>query len=170
LGLRARRAWRRAPRDLGGGIPPSKTDHVPLVGAAATDPSQADPLRTRHGACAEEVAELVGRNAHLGRPLPGAERYIAAEAVHACTHQGALDLDDVLSRRTRVSIEAADRGRAAARVIAPLVGEALGWSDERTADELRRYERLRDAEEAAETAPDDATAIARYRAVLEGDG
>jgi len=83
------------------------------------------------------------------------------------THQGALDLDDILSRRTRVSIEVADRGRVAAAAIAPLVAPLLGWSDSRVADEVDRYVRLRDAEAAAEAAPDDATARAAHRAVME---
>ena len=94
--------------------------------------------------------------------MPAPAGYIAAEAVHAVTHQGALDLDDILARRTRVSIEAADRGRAAAAAIAPLVAPELGWSEARAAEELDRYLRLRDAEEAAEAAPDDAAAAAAY--------
>jgi len=112
------------------------------------------------------VLLLARTDPRLAAPLPGAERYVCAEAVHAVTHQGALDLDDILSRRTRVSIEAADRGRAAAAAIAPLVAPVLGWSEARTAEELHRYVRLRDAEAAAEVAPDDATALAAYRAVV----
>jgi glycerol-3-phosphate dehydrogenase len=88
--------------------------------------------------------------------------------VHACTHEGALDLDDILTRRLRVSIELADRGRAAAAAAAPLVAPVLGWSDARAQEEVERYVRLRDAEAAAEAAPDDATARARYEAVLAG--
>ena len=92
---------------------------------------------------------------------------MTAEAVHAVTHQGALDLDDILSRRTRVSIETADRGRygggdhAARRPHARVVGGARRRG-------LERYVRLRDAEEAAEEAPDDAAAAAAYRALAPG--
>ena len=60
-----------------------------------------------------------------------------------------------------------DRGRAAAAAIAPVVAGALGWSDERAAAEVTRYVRLRDAEAAAEDAPDDTTARERYRRVLD---
>jgi len=74
----------------------------------------------------------------------------------------------VLSRRTRVSIEAADRGRAAAAAVAPLIAPVLAWSDARTAEELDRYLRLRDAEQAAESAADDASAAAAYGAVMAG--
>jgi glycerol-3-phosphate dehydrogenase len=154
-----------AARDLGW-TTPSTTDRLPLLGAE-TPSASADPVRLRHGACAEEVLGLAAADPALAAPLPGAGHYLAAEAVHAVTHQGALDLDDILSRRTRTSIEAADRGRAAAAVVAPLVAPALGWSDARAAEELERYRRLRDAEEAAEAAPDDATAAEAYRAVIE---
>ena len=46
---------------------------------------------------------------------PGAEDYLRAEVVYAVTHEGARHLDDVLTRRTRISIETFDRGVAAAR-------------------------------------------------------
>jgi glycerol-3-phosphate dehydrogenase len=111
---------------------------------------------------------LAQREPQLATRLEGAGHYLRAEAVHAVTHQGALDLDDILSRRTRVSIEATDRGRAAAASIAPLVAPVLGWSERRTAEEVERYVRLRDAEEAAEAAPDDVSAAAAYKAVLDG--
>jgi glycerol-3-phosphate dehydrogenase len=114
---------------------------------------------------AGEVDALAATDPALGEPIAGT-RHRAADAVHACTHEGALDLDDVLTRRLRVSIEVPDRGRAAAAAVAPVVAPALGWSDARAADEVARYVRLRDAEAAAEDAPDDAAARARYRAVL----
>ena len=161
----ARDAVDAAAADLGS-TAPSTTDRVPLVGAVEAAHEE-DPLRLRHGGCADEVLSLAAADPELAAPLAGAVGYIAAEAVHAVTHQGALDLDDILSRRTRVSIETADRGRAAAAAIAPLVAPELGWSEERTAEELARYVRLRDAEAAAEAAPDDAAAAAAYRAVME---
>ena len=161
----ARDAVDTAAADLGS-TAPSTTDRVPLVGAVEAAHEE-DPLRLRHGDCADEVLALAAADPELAAPLAGAGGYIAAEAVHAVTHQGALDLDDILARRTRVSIETADRGRAAAAAIAPLVAPELGWSEERAAEELARYVRLRDAEAAAEAAPDDAAAAAAYRAVME---
>ena len=142
----------------------SVTEHVPLVGAHGGVVQ--DRLDSRHGACADEVRALAEDNPQLAAPLAGAPGYSAAEAVHAVTHQGALDLDDILSRRLRVSIETRDRGRSAAVAVAPLVAGALGWTDDRADGEIARYVRLRDAEEAAEAAPDDTAAAAAYRAVL----
>jgi glycerol-3-phosphate dehydrogenase len=162
----ARDAVDSAAQDLGT-TAPSTTDRVPLLGATTTAADD-DRLRLRHGGCADEVLLLAQREPELAAPLAGASGYMTAEAVHAVTHQGALDLDDILSRRTRVSIETADRGRATAAAIAPLVAPVLGWSEERAAEELERYVRLRDAEEAAEAAPDDAAAVAAYRALAPG--
>ena len=161
----ARDAVDLAARDLGS-TAPSTTDRLPLLGAAEPSPGL-DRLHQRHGTCADEVLLLAQAEPELAAPLAGAGGYTTAEAVHAVTHQGALDLDDILSRRTRVSIETPDRGRAAAAVIAPLVAPRLGWSEARAAEELERYLRLRDAEAAAEAAPDDAAAAAAYRAVLD---
>jgi glycerol-3-phosphate dehydrogenase len=170
----ARDAVDRAAADLGGMVPPSSSERLQLLGAEG-DPGPPPPglgdglvehLVSRHGARAAEVFDLIAGDPQLAVPLPGAERYPMAEAVHACTHQGALDLDDILARRTRIAIEVADRGRAAATAIAPQVAPILGWSDARAAEEVERYRRLRDAEQAAEAAPDDLTALAAYRATL----
>ena len=162
----ARDAVDAAAADLGGTIPPSRTARTPLIGATGADPLLDRRMVERHGGCAGEVLALAAADRVLARPIPGAERYLAAEAVHACTHQGALDLDDILSRRMRISIEVPDRGRAAAAAVAPLVAPVLGWSEARVVEEVGRYVRLRDAEAAAEAAPDDATARERYRDVM----
>ncbi|HEY8858084.1 MAG TPA: glycerol-3-phosphate dehydrogenase/oxidase [Gaiellales bacterium] len=155
-----------AAHDLGGTVAPSRTAQTPLVGATGIDHRLDRRLVERHGGCAGEVLALAAADRTLQRPIAGAEAYLAAEAVHACTHQGALDLDDILARRLRVSIEVPDRGRAAAAAVAPLVAPVLGWSEERTAEEVDRYVRLRDAEAAAEAAPDDATGRRRYEDVI----
>ena len=44
----------------------------------------------------------------------GADDYLRAEVVYAASHEGARHLDDVLTRRTRISIETFDRGIGAA--------------------------------------------------------
>ena len=82
----------------------------------------------------------------LGLPLEGAEDYLAAEVVYAVTHEGARHLDDVLTRRTRISIETFDRGVAAAPAAARLMADELGWDDARVADEVDHYLRRVEAE------------------------
>ncbi len=172
----ARDAVDAAARDLGGSIPRSRTHRVPLLGAvvdrrpepvAGVDATGVAHLVARHGGCAREVLDLIAADPELAAPITGAERYLVAEAVHACTHQGALDLDDILARRMRIAIEVPDRGRTAAIAVAPRVASVLSWSEARTAEEIVRYRLLRDADAAAEAAPDDAAALAAHRAVLD---
>jgi glycerol-3-phosphate dehydrogenase len=101
---------------------------------------------------------MIRARPELADPLPGADDYIGAEVVYAATHEGALHLDDVLARRTRISIEAWDRGIAAAPIAAALMGEALGWDAARIEREVALYEKRVEAERASQEQPDDVAA------------
>ena len=96
--------------------------------------------------------------------MRGAGGYLAAEVVYACTHEGAVRLDDVLARRTRMAIETSDRGLTAAPEAAALMATELGWDDPRTSAETRQYRQAVAAELAAQEEPDDKLAFeARLR-------
>ncbi|SNR74116.1 glycerol-3-phosphate dehydrogenase/oxidase [Blastococcus mobilis] len=158
------------------GVPPSRTAHLPLVGAHRWDdvrdraaelsagsgvPGEAVVrLLRRHGDRIGDVLALARSDPALARPLPGAPGYLAAEVVHAVTAEGALHLDDVLARRTRVSIETAHRGVESAPEVARLMASALGWDGERTAREVQHYTARVAAEREAQRLPDDHTADA----------
>jgi Uma2 family endonuclease len=73
-----------------------------------------------------EVLALVGADPTLREPLAGAPDYLRAEAVYAASHEGARHLDDILARRTRISIETIDRGIGVADEVARLVGPVSG--------------------------------------------
>jgi glycerol-3-phosphate dehydrogenase len=151
-----------AAHSLGGSVPRSITDRVPLVGAegyavrcnqvdtlarsAGIHPARVEHLLGRYGDLVDEVLELIGSDPTLGQPLPGSEDYLRAEVVYAVTHEGARHLDDVLARRTRISIETFDRGAAAARPAAELMAGPLGWSAEEVEDEVDHYLRRLAAE------------------------
>lgn len=140
---------------LDGRVPASITEDVPLLGAEGykaswnrrnriarafdVHPTRIEHLLRRYGALANEVLDLIHDRPELAEPLPGADDYLGAEVVYAASHEGALHLDDVLARRTRISIEAWDRGVSAAPVAAKLMAEVHGWSDERTQSEVERY-------------------------------
>ncbi|MGZ6754771.1 MAG: glycerol-3-phosphate dehydrogenase/oxidase, partial [Nocardioides sp.] len=140
----------------------SITDRVPLVGAddfetrsnqrvllarrSGLHVARIDHLLGRYGGMVDELLDLIHDRRVLGLPLEGAEDYLAAEVVYAVTHEGARHLDDVLTRRTRISIETFDRGVAAARPAARLMAAELGWSDARTAEEVDHYLRRVEAE------------------------
>jgi glycerol-3-phosphate dehydrogenase len=158
------------------GVPPSRTAHLPLVGAHQWDvvrdaaPQLAagwnmseetiDRLLHRHGDRIGDVLELARKYPALARPLTGAPHYLAAEVVHAVNAEGALHLDDVLTRRTRVSIETAHRGVDSAPEVAALMADALGWDEERTAREVEHYSARVAAERESQRMPDDRTADA----------
>jgi glycerol-3-phosphate dehydrogenase len=89
-----------------------------------------------------------------------------AAAVRACRFEGALHLEDVLERRTRLSLTAPDRGLAAAAPAAAAMAAELGWDAARTREEVERWEALVAARHAAEAEPDDDRALAAHRAVL----
>ncbi len=115
-------------------------------------------LLNRYGTLTDELLDLIRANPSLGEPLPGADDYIEAEVVYAATHESALHLEDVLARRTRISIEAWDRGVSAAPVAARLMGDALGWDDQRREAEVNNYLKRVAAERESQTMPDDESA------------
>ncbi|MFG1865941.1 glycerol-3-phosphate dehydrogenase/oxidase [Microbispora bryophytorum] len=161
---------------LGQKVPASVTDRVPVLGAAGFEAlrnnrrrlagraglpvARVEHLLGRYGSCVEEVLALVEADPGLGDPIPGAEGYLKAEAVYAVTHEGALHLEDVLVRRTRVFIEERDHGLAAAPVVAALIAPALGWDDDRVRAEIDAYRSGVEADLAAQREIDDTAANA----------
>ena len=140
----------------------SHTERVPLLGAvgfevrtnqrvalsrrSGLDVGHIDHLLGRYGGMVDEVLDLVERRPELAAPLPGAEDYLSAEVVYAVTHEGARHLDDVLARRTRISIETFDRGTVAVSAAADLMAGELGWDPARRDDEVDHYLRRVEAE------------------------
>ncbi|WP_307848396.1 glycerol-3-phosphate dehydrogenase/oxidase [Microbispora oryzae] len=157
-------------------VPASVTARVPILGAAGFEAlrnnrrrlarssglpvPRIDHLLGRYGSCAEEVLELVAGDPALGEPIPGAEDYLKAEAVYAATHEGALHLEDVLVRRTRIFIEQRDRGIAAAPEVAALLAPVLGWDEETARREVEDYRAQVEADLAAQREWDDDAANA----------
>ncbi len=86
-----------------------------------------------------ELFALAEDDRSLFEPIPGAEEYLKVEAVYAVTHEGALHLDDVLARRTRISIETMSRGVDSAETVARLMAPVLGWDEQRVTDEVASY-------------------------------
>jgi len=167
-----------AVRGLDERVPPSCTQVTPLIGAEgyqvlwnkrhriAADSGlhveRIEHLLHRYGSEIHDLLAEIRRDPELGKPLDGAEDYLRVEARYAASHEGALHLDDVLARRTRISIETFDRGVAAAEQAAELAGEVLGWSDEARAHEVDLYRQRVAAERESQTKADDQAAdIAR---------
>jgi glycerol-3-phosphate dehydrogenase len=159
---------------LDGRIPESTTMEIPLLGAEGYHAAwnkrgkiakqlgvhkvRVEHLLNRYGTLTDEVLALIRERPELAEPLPGADDYIGAEVVYAASHESALHLEDVLARRTRISIEAWDRGESAAPVAAKLMAEVLGWSDAETEEEVGNYLKRVAAERASQLQPDDESA------------
>ena len=87
--------------------------------------------------------------------------FSTVEALLAARWEGALHVDDVLTRRTRMSIESTDRGIAAAPVVARILAGELGWDDATVAREVEAYRTRVAAEIDSQRADDDRTADER---------
>ena len=161
---------------LDGKVPACVTERVPVVGAegyeaawnrrhriageAGLHVARIEHLLGRFGSLIGEVLELIDADPDLGSALEGAEDYLAAEVAYAASHEGARHLDDVLARRTHISIEMWDRGVGAAPHAARIMGGVLGWSEDQTRNEVSHYLARVEAERLSQTKPDDETADA----------
>jgi glycerol-3-phosphate dehydrogenase len=170
----AKDAVDEAAQALPGRTPESTTDTVPLLGgvgyhavwnqretlaeSAGLHVARVEHLLRRYGTLTHELLALMAEQPELREPLPGMEDYLKAEVVYAASHEGALHLTDVLTRRTRISIEAWDRGISAAPEAAALMAPVLGWDEARTKEEIEIYLGRVEAERVSQTMPDDASA------------
>ena len=172
----ARDAVDAALHSSGARVPKCVTDRVPVVGAhgfaalwnardrlaldSGLHVARIEHLLRRYGSLIHDLLELVVQEPGLGEPLEGAPDYLAVEAHYAASHEGALHLEDVLARRTRISIETFDRGVAAAPHVARIVAPILGWTESDVTRELEHYQARVLAERESQEQPDDQTADA----------
>jgi len=127
---------------------PSRTRRLPLVGAPVgptsggrtggvrtggartggvrTDRAAEERLVRRYGTEAAAVAALSERDPSLLQPITPSVDITGAECVWAIEHEGALDADDVLDRRTRIGLVASDRAAALPGVEAIITGAGAG--------------------------------------------
>jgi len=143
----------------------SVTDKLPLVGAdgyfaleqqkeriaqeSGLDVKTVEHLLNRHGSLISEILEIIDEQPKLAGALDSALPYIKAEIVYAASHEGARSVDDVISRRTRLSFEAVNHGVHLADEIAALIAPVLGWSTKERKESVAQYTELVDREIAA---------------------
>jgi glycerol-3-phosphate dehydrogenase len=130
------------------------------------------PYRIRHvldryGSMIRDVLDPGLADRSLLATVPGAPDYLMAEIRYAVTHEGALHLEDVLTRRTRISIEYPHRGAESAPGVAALIGEVLGWGADLRAAEVEHYVARVQAERASQSRFDDEAADAVRTAAPE---
>lgn len=157
-----------AVKELGAKVSESVTERTPILGADGYHAlaNQVPALARRYNLSEDRIEHLLGRygsligevlapaaeDATLLEPVPGAESYVWAEVRYAVTHEGALHIDDIVTRRLRVAIEFADRGVAAAQPIAEFVAPLLGWDQADIEREVSHFTKHTEAELAAEAA------------------
>ncbi|HTC70952.1 MAG TPA: glycerol-3-phosphate dehydrogenase/oxidase [Acidothermaceae bacterium] len=165
-----------ARRGMNAGVPDSVTERLALLGAdgyevlwnerqrlaasSGLHVARIEHLLHRYGSCIRDLLDLIAEDPTLGEPVSATSDYLRAEIVYATSHEGALHLDDVLTRRTRISIEEWDRGTGSARDVALLMASVLGWDDKTINSEVEHYQLRVEAERASQRQPDDQTADA----------
>jgi glycerol-3-phosphate dehydrogenase len=136
---------------------PSLTEDLPFAGAAdaatrdriavdlasvpaiaATHPQAAARLAIRHGTEAPGVAAL-GQSLDLLRPLVPGRPFLEAEVAWAVRHELALSVDDVLSRRLRLSPELGEHRSVVAGRVAAIMAREHGWTQARCEAERDAY-------------------------------
>jgi glycerol-3-phosphate dehydrogenase len=145
-----------AREDIGRHVPSSTTESIPLLGAEGYHAlvNQSATLAEAHDVPVWQIRRLLDRygtmtpdvlapgldDRRLLRPLGEDNEYLGVELRYAATHEAALHLDDLLARRTRISIESPQRGVEVAAQVARIVAPVLGWDDGRRATEVAAYE------------------------------
>ena len=160
---------------------PSVTKAIPLAGAGdqsvddlraeidgfGWDEALVDHLLHRYGVNIRDIVEICREDASMATPLSEAPAYLRAEIVYAITHEGALHLDDLMDRRTRMVYEYSNEALAALPEVARIAAEQLGWTPDRLDEEIAAYTAVASADAAAARALDDAGA-SRARAIASG--
>jgi len=157
---------------------PSVTQTTPIVGAEGlTDVKKestswssrfawsdrtVEHLLGRYGDKTREIIAICAEDAGNAEPLRSAPRYLRAEIVHAVTHEGALHVDDVLSRRTHIAFELPERGISAVEEVVSIVAPLLGWDRDASHREVSEYLALASAEKRARALHDDRDAVRAF--------
>ena len=165
----------RAFESINTAIPPCVTEQIPLVGAEGYDSlkertqdlaasygvevDEVTRLLRRYGDEATTILDLAASDPALAERIPSG-KYLGAEVLFAVEHEAALHLDDVLTRRTRLSIECTDRGVDGAPFVASIMARALDWDDATVERELEHYAARVEAELESQMMPTDHTADA----------
>jgi glycerol-3-phosphate dehydrogenase len=123
-----------------------RTAEIPLGGSGRAYASAlglsdevATTLTQQQGEAAASVLSLVAGDPALGTALSDAAPHVAAEVVHAARHEGAATLDDVFSRRFRLSLRARDGGLPAALLAARLLAVETGHDEAWAAAQVTAY-------------------------------
>jgi glycerol-3-phosphate dehydrogenase len=130
-------------RKLGRADVPCRTARTPLpgVGDDETAAVVAPRLLAAYGSRAADVAELARRRPDLDETIAPSSPVTGAELVWAVREEMALTLADAVLRRTPLGARGFP-GEAALARAADIVGQQLGWADERKRREMEAVRRF----------------------------
>ena len=167
--------------DQGRDLSSSQTAELPLIGAEKYEQVHArakeialksgvpvtsvNHLISRHGDRVNEVLDLIAADTLLGGLIDPNLPYLRAEVIHAVRFEAALHLEDVLTRRTRLSVETWDRGTDSALEVAQLMARELGWDESQIHREVEHYVKRVESERSSNNQLDDEGADASRIAV-----
>ena len=167
--------------DQGRDLSSSQTADLPLIGAEKYEQVHArakeialksgvpvtsvNHLISRHGDRVNEVLDLIAADTLLGGLIAPNLPYLRAEVIHAVRFEAALHLEDVLTRRTRLSVETWDRGTDSALEVAQLMARELGWDESQIHSEVEHYVKRVESERSSNKQLDDEGADASRIAV-----
>ena len=138
-GRRARCRTARIPLGSGASYDTLRAETASMAAALGVGDDTAMALVRSHGEQAAAVLGLVAGDPTLGARISPATPDLLAQVVHAARHEAAATVDDVLARRTRVSVRARDAGVPAARLVAALLAAELGRDDAWVESQVRAY-------------------------------
>jgi glycerol-3-phosphate dehydrogenase len=110
----------------------SKTKTLSLYGASTlrSSANQRDThLHSRYGNQSSVLMKMIEQDPTLGDELVPGLPYLRCEAIYAVTHEMALTVDDVLTRRTRSRLLHRRACVSVVRDVATLIGPHLGWDE-----------------------------------------
>lgn len=133
-----------AAKELKEVVSDSITDKLPIVGAdgysalvkqvtlisseTGLAESQVLHLLNRYGSLMSEILDLIAEDSSLADPLANDLPYLRAEIHYAASHEGARSVDDVVSRRTRISFELRENAVELLDEISKIIAPILGWN------------------------------------------
>jgi glycerol-3-phosphate dehydrogenase len=136
-------------------VPDSCTEGLAIIGADGYSVllNKADDLARDYGVSSSTILHLLERYGSLfnevlepaildkswSKQIVENLPYLRAEILYAVTHEGARSIDDVLSRRTRISFEASDQGTSIVEEVGEIISRVLGWNKTQTQASIDDY-------------------------------
>lgn len=121
------------------GLAAARPEIVEWGAALGLEPGVVEHLLGDYGTEARDVLALIAAAPDLGSALVAGLPYVRAEVVRAVRAEGALSVEDVLARRTRIALEDRLRGLGVAEDVAALMAGELGWDGAERARQVCAY-------------------------------